>query len=114
MAARTWDDWVPPSPPPPPELVPAFGPQVGWSPDRDCRSIHPNGPIPPGSKLVCMACHTSGLERVVSRHTKPGDGLTREGWSGPTPTRIVDADEPGGRGDAPRPGGKPGLKGGRA
>jgi hypothetical protein len=109
--AQAWADHVPPSPKPPPDLVPIFGSQLGWSPGRTCADVHPNGPIPPGSRLVCMACHCSGVERQVARHTKPRDGHLREGWAKPTPTRYA-PDNPVGQGARPAPKGKTPLKGG--
>lgn len=73
-----FDGWVRPSPKPPPDLTPLFGPQLGWSPDRPCHEIH--GPIPSGSKLICMRCHKCGVEHLTYTHVKPGNGQLREGW----------------------------------
>lgn len=44
-----------------PELVPAFGPQPGWSPDRACQEVCRH-PVPKGSSLCCMQCHESGQD----------------------------------------------------
>lgn len=81
-----WLDYVPPTPAPPPELMPVFGAQVGWSPDRTCADVHPGGPIPSGSLCVCMVCSRSGVEHRTRDHTKPGDGQLREGWQTPEAT----------------------------
>lgn len=64
-----------------------FGPQLGWSGDRPCSEIH--GVIRKGSKLVCMACHKSGIERQVQDHVKPNSGKLRDGWQELKPTPTV-------------------------
>jgi hypothetical protein len=102
MARSLWSDYVPPSPKAPPQLVPIFGPKA-FTPATTCRDIHPHGPIPPGSVLCCAACHASGVEHLVSGHTKPGNGQIRDEWQAATPTAYAPPPTPG----------RPALKGGR-
>lgn len=84
MSRAAWKDWVPPSPAPPPELVPIFGAKA-FGADTVCGDIH-RGPIPSGSVCCCMVCHKSGVEHRTQHHTKPGNGQLREGWETPEPT----------------------------
>lgn len=44
-----------------PNLIPLFGAKV-WDATRTCADIHPNGPIPAGSRHKCEACSQTGIE----------------------------------------------------
>lgn len=58
-----------------PRLEPLFG-ILPFTPKTTCLQIHPHGPIPRGSKVVCMGCHRTGIEgnRVFRR-----DAMDRNG-----------------------------------
>lgn len=95
-----WDHWRPHGGGKAPELIPVFGVKA-FSAASTCGDIHPGGPIPSGSRCVCMGpCHRSGVDHfpAVRGHTKAGDGTIRDEWassSGPVaaePTRYAPSD----------------------
>jgi hypothetical protein len=75
-----------------PDLVPVFGVKT-FDATTTCKDIHPHGPIPSGSRCICMGpCHKSGVDALVRDHTKPGNGQLREGWDMPEPTKYLPAE----------------------
>lgn len=45
-----------------PRLVPCYGSSCKPMALLTCADVHPNGPIPKGSRCVCMAKHCTGIE----------------------------------------------------
>lgn len=65
-----------------PNLIPIFGAKV-WDATRTCADVHPNGPIPAGSRHKCEHCSETGIEGHPC--LKP-DALDRKGsrkWPDP-------------------------------
>jgi hypothetical protein len=84
----TWGDWIEPDRSSP-RLELIFGRQP-FGANTACGSIH-HGPIPRGSRCVCMVCHRSGLDGlpVVDQDKHDGDGQLREGYEvAGTPTKL--------------------------
>jgi hypothetical protein len=69
----------------PPKYRPAFGCKA-WANTSTCADVHPNGPIPKGSLLCCMACHKGGKEGHP--------GLKRDPFTDPKPeAKASDVEE---------------------
>jgi hypothetical protein len=44
-----------------PDLIVVYGCKA-WGANSTCADVHPNGPIPDGSRHCCGSCHKSGIE----------------------------------------------------
>lgn len=60
-------------------LEPTFG-QSAWTRCSTCGNVHPRGPIPSGSKLCCMACHRTGVERHPALKESARDRIRLQKW----------------------------------
>jgi hypothetical protein len=72
-----------------PELVPCFGPQPGFSPDRPCNEIVRH-PIKKGSNLCCMGCQASGQDHLPALRRNRAKDPRPE----PKPTAMPEAERP--------------------
>ncbi len=86
-----------------PQLVPTYGCKA-WTRQSSCKDVHPNGPIPRGSKVYPECCGITGIEGHPIFHR---DAIDRNGdrqWPiGETRTKYQPGELPGGTGPTRRP-----------
>ena len=84
-----------------PKLVMAFGPK-SISAAMTCADVHPNGPIPEGSRLCCTVCGRTGIDDHPRLRRDAMDRNGQREWPRPDPRPDPDARPDGGTGKAPR------------
>lgn len=79
--------------------MPMFGVR-SFTPQTKCKDIHPRGPLPPGSKLICMCGHESGQDSHPRLRYDALDRNSERKWPAAEPPPAPELTEhAGGKGD---------------